>query len=399
MYKKLFGILVILAMIAALFISCNAIKGKSADDASLGSEAEAALAHSSDASAEEDEDSEYAIIKEEKPALGIDPRPADNKEVSQPEGQKPAGGSGNPEGGAQPKPADPAPEAPVTTPKPNKSTVNLPPPVKYVKTPSAPGTNVEISTVSGESVIDYSNASQGYVMVKNSGAANKLKVLIQAPNSIDYQYAFEGNGEFITCPLQAGNGKYMVQIGELRSGTTYSPIAGVEVNVALADVNLPFLYPNHRVKFTESSACVAKAAELTRGMTTDLEKIEAIYCYIIENIKYDKAKAETMQAGYVADPDRTFREGKGVCSDYSALLAAMLRSQKIPVKIVEGKAAPNNVLHMWNMVYTNEKGIIDGNIEFTGTWKILDATYGASLGKGLEKFIGNGSSYIEEKSY
>ena len=269
---------------------------------------------------------------------------------------------------------------------------------KFVKTPEAPGVSVETSSEPGENVIDYSNASEGYVMLKSSGAG-KIKAYITAPNGINYQYDFESNGNFIVCPLQGGNGNYTIQIMENVSGSSYRSLIKVETNVSIANANLPFLYPNYKVNFSSSSQCVNKAAELTRGMTADLHKIEAIYNYIVENIKYDKAKASSVQSGYNPNPDRALQEGKGICSDYSSLAAAMLRSQNIPVKMVEGNVAPNNVRHAWNLIYTKEKGVIAAKIEFNGSWKIVDTTFGASLGSGVDQYIGNGSSYTEDKCY
>ena len=400
MQKKSYRILAILLMFALvmsvfLLSSCKQKQG-STDGM-----------NASNSSAEGKHDSTEVLIEGDKPALGIpelsgtggytDPVNSDEAgQVSAGGEAKPAGSStGEKPSGENPPEAKPTEVKKVAQPDPSK------PAVSYVKTPTASGTKVETSDVSGESVIDYSNVSQGYVMLKNSGAANKLKALVITPNGIQYQYILESDGKFIVCPLQAGNGKYAIHIAENVSGTTYQPLVSVEVDVALADANLPFLYPNHRVNFSESSACVAKAADLTRGMTSDLHKIESIYNYIIENIKYDQSKVNGLQSKseYIPDPDRTLREGKGICSDFSSLLAAMLRSQNIPTKMIEGYAAPGNIEHAWNLIYTKEKGVIVTEIEFNGTWRILDSTYGSSLGKDLERFIGNGSGYGEKFVY
>ena len=269
-------------------------------------------------------------------------------------------------------------------------------PEDFIKIPAASGAKVKKTTLSGESIIDYSNIAQGYVMMKNNGSQRGLKGYIKTPGGIFYQYNLKADDAFIVCPLQAGNGKYSIQIMEQTVGNFYRPIAKVNVKVTLDDEMLPFLYPNYKVNFSAHSDCVAKAEELTAGLPTDLEKIKAIYDYVVKNIKYDDQKAEEVQPGYTPDPDRTLKEGKGICSDYSALLAAMLRSQNIPAKMIEGDVSPGDIRHAWNLVYTKEAGIIAMKIAFNGTWEMIDPTLDAKLGYGMEEYIGDGIVYKED---
>jgi len=292
----------------------------------------------------------------------------------------------------------PEPSSPLTTAPPDA----LPPSSSetdengHIRVPEAPGTDRKKSTLSGESVIDYSNVSQGYVMLKNNGSQRKLKGYIKTPDGMFYQYDFDADDKFIVCPLQSGNGTYIIKIMEQTIGDLYRSISKVEVNVTLDDDMLPFLYPNSKVNFTSSSECVVKAEELTRGLMTDLEKIEAIYDFVTENILYDYKKAKEVQSGYISDPDITLEDGKGICTDFSVLLAAMLRSQNIPTQLVEGDVASIDDRHAWNMVYTKETGYVAAKIAFDGTWKILDSTRGTILGENVDTYIGDGSSYEED---
>jgi len=235
-------------------------------------------------------------------------------------------------------------------------------------------------------------------MIKNKGSKNRLKGYIITPDGISYQYDLKEDDNFIVCPLQAGGGTYMKQVMEQTVGDFYRSIAKVKLKVTLEDERLPFLYPNYKVNFSAASACAVKAKELTEGMETDLEKIEAIYDFVAENIKYDDEKADLVKPGYGPDPDATLAEGKGICSDYSALLAAMLRSQNIPVKLVEGYVGHENIFHAWNLIYTKEKGVIAMQINFDGTWKRIDSTFGSQLGGFVEEFI-NESRDAEEDYY
>jgi hypothetical protein len=70
-----------------------------------------------------------------------------------------------------------------------------------------------------------------------------------------------------------------------------------------------------------------KASELTRGLTTDLERVEALYNFAAKKIKYLSLVSLGI-GGY--DPhsgDETIQNGYGDCKDKVALLAALLESQ------------------------------------------------------------------------
>ena len=289
----------------------------------------------------------------------------------------------------------PPPYNPQTTAKPTASpSGNLPPPTTKLYLPVT-GNKQDTSTGSGVATIDYSHISQGYVMLKHTGSSKKILGYITAPDgATKYQYPMQSNDQFIACPLQAGNGTYRVQIMENTTGNSYSSLISKDYNVQLDDPNLPFLYASCKVNFNASSKSVAQGAELTRGMSTDLKKIEAICNYISSNIKYDWDKAKAVQTtGYIPDPDVTLSTKKGICGDYSALFAAMLRSQGIPAKLVEGDVDIGR--HAWNLVYTKEKGYICVVISFNGTWRIVDTTFRAGGAKG----DGTDYKYTPDKEY
>ena len=122
--------------------------------------------------------------------------------------------------------------------------------------------------------------------------------------------------------------------------------------------------------------------------------------YLIENIKYDKEKASTVENGYMPDPDETLRSGKGICFDYAALMTGMLRSQGVPCKLVVGYAG--TAYHAWISVWTQEAGWVDNVIYFDGSvWHRMDPTF-ASSGKqspSIMKYIGDGNNYTAKYMY
>lgn len=246
--------------------------------------------------------------------------------------------------------------------------------------------------------IDYSNASSGYIMANYTGSCPKVKLRITGPDTIVYTYDLHGN-EYETFPLSSGNGNYDIAIYENISGTSYATCLFQQINVQLTDEFGPFLYPNQYVNFTESSKTVAKGAELASSATNDLEVVTNIYNYIVSTITYDYDKASDPPTGYTTDVDEIFTSGTGICLDYAAVMASMLRSQQIPTRLEVGYA--QNAYHAWISVYTEETGWLNGIIEFDGScWTLVDPTFGANTNdKTLKKFIGDGSNYVLQKMY
>jgi transglutaminase/protease-like cytokinesis protein 3 len=235
---------------------------------------------------------------------------------------------------------------------------------------------------STKSEIDASASEDGYVKIKYlKETAKKLKVIIEKGKE-KYTYDLNSKGEYDTYPLQMGDGKYKIRVFENISGNKYSIKQTVTISVKLKEEKAPFLVPNQLVNFTDTSETIKKAAELTEGKTDDFEKIDVIYDYIITNIKYDAEKAAAVKSGYLPSIDEILKSNKGICFDYASLMAAMLRSQDIPAKLVTGYSSNLNVFHAWNEVYTEETGWIKLNeMYFDGyQWKLMDSTI-ASSGK------------------
>ena len=248
-----------------------------------------------------------------------------------------------------------------------------------VKTVSAPGTQV-CEGASG-SAIDYSNASLGYVMVKK-GDDTKTRVQVVGPNGSTYQrYTLPSANTYYAIPLQMGSGSYQVSVLINISGTSYAAAASVQFDVSLADNY--YTYPNIYANYTPDSASVRKAYGLTMNAGSDLDQIKSIYNFIISNISYDYAKASSVTSSYVPDPDATLASRSGICFDYACLMATMCRAVNIPCKVVIGKT--KGASHAWNEVYITNVGWIAVGISSNGSWKRLDATFGAV----------NGASYTE----
>ncbi len=262
--------------------------------------------------------------------------------------------------------------------------------------PEASGQSVEESD---RSVIDYSNTADGYVMVRFKEETEKrLKVQVKGPTTT-YTYNISA-GEWEVFPLSDGNGSYQVAVYENVEGSKYALAQSVAAEVELKDEFAPFLRPNQYVDYADAEQTVKTAAQLAYRKETELEKVQAVYEYVVQTLTYDKELAATVKSGYLPDLDAVLASQKGICFDYAALMTGMLRSQSVPCKLVVGYAG--EVYHAWISVYTEKDGWIDNVIYFDGaTWKRMDPTF-ASSGKqsdAIMDYIGDGTNYKEKYIY
>ena len=206
----------------------------------------------------------------------------------------------------------------------------------------------------GRVKIDTSGASEGYVAVS---ATSDRRLKFQVIKGEDtYTYDLPNDGTPGIFPLQSGDGSYFFRVMENVVDKKYSELYSLTVDVRLLDPYQPFLRPSTYISYTEESECVQKAAELAEPADDALGVVTAVYSFVCRQVTYDREKAATVKSGYLPDPDETMRTGKGICFDYAALAASMLRSQGIPTKMVFGYVSPNGLYHAWNMFYTEQTG-------------------------------------------
>ncbi len=262
-----------------------------------------------------------------------------------------------------------------------------------VKIPLSPGVDIASNE---KAVLDYSNASEGYISVcrKSSDKAMKLRIIF-GEKTYDHDI---GKGEEYF-PLSCGSGTYKVQIYENTEGNSYAKVLEQDISAKMKRDTSPFLYPNKYVSFDSGSNAVRKSAELCAGKTDVIEKLAAIFQWITANVTYDKELAEKVQKGYVTeyipDPDSVLKKKTGICYDYASLFAAMTRSQDIPTRLVKGYASPD-IYHAWNEVYTEETGWITPELLLSKHgYNILDSTFyaGSSDKEKIAEYISDSGNY------
>ncbi len=249
--------------------------------------------------------------------------------------------------------------------------------------------------------VDYTNASQGYVMVQYLGShTGQIKLQLTGPDGLTYTYTLAAGGAFAAFPLTGGDGSYTLNTYEQDSGTSYYLVDSLTISVALDSALLPYLYPNQFVDYTQGCAAQALSIAAAQGATDELALVANIYECVMDTLDYDYDLAETIASGglssYIPNLDSVLAAEGGICFDYASLMVAMLRMQEVPAKLVIGYAG--EAYHAWINVYTEEEGWVDSAIYFDGTsWSLMDPTFADTSGS--NNYVGDGTSYTEKYVY
>lgn len=240
--------------------------------------------------------------------------------------------------------------------------------------------------------LDLSATQDGYVAIS---AVSEMRLKFQVICGEEtYTYNLASDGTPSIFPLSCGDGAYRFRVMENVVDNKYAELYSAERDVVLSDVFQPFLRPSDYVPYSAESDCVKKAAELAAGVDDELGLIAAVYGFICDTVRYDTQKAATVSVGYLPDPDETMHSGMGICFDYAALAASMLRSQGIPTKEIFGYVSPDGVYHAWNMFYTEENGWVTVSFEARkDDWNRMDVTFAANGAD--DRFIGDGGNYAD----
>ncbi|NCB64243.1 MAG: transglutaminase domain-containing protein [Clostridia bacterium] len=253
-----------------------------------------------------------------------------------------------------------------------------------------------------KAAVDASNLAEGFVSVKYTGGKQvKIKVQItRDKSSATYTYNLNSSGTPETFPLTEGDGTYSVKVFENTAGDKYAQAYACSVAMTLRSEFSPFLYANQYVNFTSGSKVAAKAAELVNGKSSDLDKVGAVFDYVVDHFTYDTELARTVKSGYLPNVDQALENQKGICFDYAAVMSAMLRSQDIPCKLVVGYAG--TTYHAWINVYLSGTGWVDKVIYFDGvSWTLMDPTF-VSSGKrsdSIMNYVTTSSNYAQKYAY
>lgn len=97
----------------------------------------------------------------------------------------------------------------------------------------------------------------------------------------------------------------------------------------------------------------ALSDEICADADDDKEKVQSIYHWVTNNIRYDYEAEMVYQH---VDISRTVQTKKGICFDFATLFAALCRSQGIPCYILDGYSREDySCKHTWNRVYYDNR--------------------------------------------
>lgn len=234
------------------------------------------------------------------------------------------------------------------------------------------------------SSINMENLDRGFIKVNyEAKEAADMKLMITKGVS-SYTYSVDSKSNYT---LQLGNGDYTVSVLKQVEGSKYRVLEQEKISLNLSDTKDVFLQSTQIVNWNSKMKAIKKAESLVKNKKSEMDKIKEIYQYVIKNISYDNKKAKNIKGEYLPSIEDTYFSNSGICYDYAALTAGMLRSIGIPTKLVMGYKSDVNEYHAWNEVYLSDKK----------QWVIIDTTYDASSKN--PEMIKNAKEYTVNKIY
>ncbi len=264
--------------------------------------------------------------------------------------------------------------------------------------------------------INTNTANKGYLEVeyldtkgydiKVSMCSNKKN---EYGNLASWKYQTNNKGKCtIKAALTYGNAEYTINvISTMKNDSTgverISKKATLTINLTNVSSTGAFLLNGGEVEFNTSMSFIKKANEIASTCKDDFEKVSKIYDWLTQYIKYQVVE-DTVVGQYKCDLNKIYNRKTGVCYDYAVVLAAMLRSQGIPCKVVFGKYANSaaGLGHAWNEVYIAKSGSITTNeLSITGNkWCTLDPTLSnVNSSQSAIDFMNNDKNYTWELYY
>lgn len=219
-----------------------------------------------------------------------------------------------------------------------------------------------------------SNDAHGKIQLSGETSKDKIKILMKKDQTQKWFDISVKHGKFQEeIWLTDGKGIYTLTIMVHVKDRQYS--YGPEITINNLSEPNKYLVPSKHVE-SNDEAIITIAAEITSGKTTDTDKAQAIYQWVVKNIQYDydkllKHDSQNYSSQYGAV--NTLETKKGVCYDYATLTAALGRAVNLQVRVVKGEGVTKvfKGLHAWNEVYITEEN----------KWISIDTTFASTSGK------------------
>ncbi len=223
----------------------------------------------------------------------------------------------------------------------------------------APGTGEENNTYP----VATTEVSKNGILSVDIDTLNTGRMKVKIAKDDEVLYYDVDSDRHLDIPLQMGDGGYTVKVFRHIANSDYEAMFATDVEYEAENKNDVFLASSDIVNYGDSKSVGGVTHAVVGGATDPMDIVTLIAGYVIGEFSYDAKKAETLSADYVPNIDTVLSDKGGICYDFAAVTAAMLREAGIPTKLVMGYRSDSNLYHAWNEV------LIDGE------WVIVDTTW------------------------
>ena len=263
--------------------------------------------------------------------------------------------------------------------------------------------------------IDINTSNKGYIQIESLDPAAE-RVEVNLYSNVNNQFGGKGRWHYnhkqkgkttLKAALTYGNATYEIEVwttltSESLGITRCTRKAVLTVTLNNVSKTGGFLLSTGEVIYSSGMQFIKKADEIAATCSNDFEKVGKIYAWLTDYLDYKPSDDYTAVGTYTCDLEKVYNRGYGVCYDYAVILAAMLRSQGIPCKVVFGKYAGSDYGHVWNEVYINSNGsITTDKVDIAGNkWCRLDPTMSHSnSGKQSTDYMNTDKNYLWQLIY
>lgn len=209
--------------------------------------------------------------------------------------------------------------------------------------------------------IEYKSIDFGIVLITKKGSYNTYKYIIYDNEPIDILIT-DGNGEYeiiahSVTPTTSGNESIVASTEEINYYLNCEELELFKLSSSLVNYNdiEEFL----KDKFNEIVNNYEKESNITLNKETkNINIVLAIFNYFAE-FEYDIELANKISSGeitkHIVNVKDTIESKKGICIDSASALAALLRVNGYPTKLVYGYHNNSNQYHSWIEVYVDNK--------------------------------------------
>lgn len=207
---------------------------------------------------------------------------------------------------------------------------------------------------------------EGNLTIEGTSNLDRVWFCVRGPAGelITYPADVQGGRFSLDMQLRFGPGKYTIWAGD--NPTRFNGVIRFEL-INKLEKDTRYISPSAYVD-SDNQSVVSLVYEIVTPQMSETEKLKAIHDWVAGNISYDYQAF--LEGNITLVPaSQTLKNQKGVCGDYSFLVAALARATGLQAKVVYGQTWESNgwksQSHAWNEVYAD------------GRWVTIDATWDA----------------------